>query len=68
MTVGSKVKQTLADLQGIEGTLMIYSMQSRNVEERKAFEEAVKDAHKVVNDIEMRMKTLEYQEPQYKGF
>lgn len=68
MTVGSKVKQTLANLQGIESTLKIYSVQSRNEDERKVFKEAVKVTGQVVNDMEERIKALEYQEPQYKGF
>lgn len=68
MTVGSKVKQTLASLKGIESTLKIYSVQSLNEDERKAFKEAVKVTGQVVNDIEQRIKTIEYQEPQYKGF
>lgn len=68
MTVGSKVKQTLASLKGIEGTLRIYSVQSQNEDERKAFEEALQETERVVNDLELRIKTLEYQEPQYKGF
>lgn len=68
MTVGSKAKQTLANLKGIESTLRIYSVQGRNKEEKKAFEEALGITGKVVNDLEARIKALEYEEPQYKGF
>lgn len=68
MTVGSKVKQTLANLKGIESTLRIYSIQGRNEDERRAFEEALQTTAKVISDLELRMKTLEYEEPQYKGF
>ncbi len=39
MTVSSQVKQTLASLKGVQGTLRIYSIQ-----------------------------TLEFEEPQYKGY
>lgn len=34
MTVGRKVKQTLANLKGVESTLKVYSLQSSNNEEK----------------------------------
>lgn len=67
MTVGSKVKQTLASLKGIESTLRIYSVQSRNKEERTVYKEELKTVESVIKDIEDRLKTLEFEEPQYKG-
>lgn len=67
MTVGSKVKQTLAGLKGIESTLKIYSVQSRNEEERSVYKEQLHVIEKVINDVEDRIKVLEFEEPQYKG-
>ena len=67
MTVGSKVKQTLASLKGIESTLKIYSVQSRNKEEIIVYKEALQTTEAVIKDIEDRLKTLEFEEPQYKG-
>lgn len=67
MTVGSKVKQTLAGLKGIESTLEIYSVQSRNEEERTVYKEELEVVESVIKDIEDRLKTLEFEEPQYKG-
>lgn len=68
MTVGSKAKKALANLKGIESTLRIYSIQGQSADERKVFEDAAGIIVKVVNDLEARVKTLEYEEPQYKGF
>ncbi len=67
MTVGSNVKQTLANLKGIESTLRIYSIQSSNKEEILAYKKALQTTESVINDIENRIKTLEFEEPQYKG-
>ncbi|PRR77441.1 hypothetical protein CLLI_23540 [Clostridium liquoris] len=66
MTVGSKVKQTLANLKGVESTLKIYSLQSRNKEETKVYKEALETTELVIKDIEDRLKTLEFEEPQYR--
>jgi hypothetical protein len=67
MTVGSKVKQTLASLKGIESTLRIYSVQSKNEEERIVYKEELQTLESVIKDIEDRVKALEFEEPQYKG-
>lgn len=67
MTVGSKVKQTLSGLKGIESTLRIYSLQSRNEEEKAIYRDALNTTESVIKDIEDRLKTLEFEEPQYKG-
>jgi hypothetical protein len=67
MTVGSKVKQTLANLKGIESTLRIYSVQSSSKEESEIYKAALKTTESVTSDIQNRLKTLEFEEPQYKG-
>ncbi|MCM8709717.1 DUF1657 domain-containing protein [Clostridium sp. SYSU_GA19001] len=67
MTIASNVKQTLASLKGIESTLKIYSVQSRNKEEKKVYKEELQTVEAVISDIENRLKTLEFEEPQYKG-
>lgn len=67
MTVASQVKQTLAGLKGVQGTLRIYSTQTRDEETRSIFSEALETTEGIINDLEKRMQTLEFQEPQYKG-
>lgn len=67
MTIGAKVKQTLATLKGIESTLNIYSSQSGNEEEKSVYKNALETTETVIKDIEDRLKTLEFEEPQYKG-
>jgi len=68
MTVSSQVKQTLASLKGIEGTLKVYSLKSQNKEEKFVYDNAVKTTAEIIKDLEKRLKILEYEEPQYKGF
>lgn len=67
MTVASQVKQTLASLQGASGTLRVYSTQSRDEETRTMFREALEQTHTIIEDLEKRLQTLEFEEPQYKG-
>lgn len=67
MTVASQVKQTLASLKGVSGTLRVYSTQTRDEETRAVFKDALEQTYSIIDDLENRIKTLEFEEPQYKG-
>lgn len=67
MTVASQVKQTLASLKGIQGTLGIYSVKSQDEETKTVFNEALNTINDIVKDMEKRLQTLEFEEPQYEG-
>jgi len=67
MTVGSKVKQTLATLKGSEATLRLYSLQERDKEARDIYAQAFEEISKIKIDLEKRVGTIEFEEPQYKG-
>lgn len=68
MTVSSKVKQTLASLKGAQGTLRIYSLQTQDKNAKATYEESLEITDKIIKDLEERLKTLEFEEPQYKGY
>jgi hypothetical protein len=67
MTVASQVKQTLAGLQNSHALLKIYAVQSQNPEARLVFNEAYRESGEIIRQIEERLKTLEFEEPQYRG-
>ncbi|MBU3130368.1 DUF1657 domain-containing protein [Clostridium tagluense] len=67
MTVISKVKQTLATLNGSEATLRLYSLQERDQEAKAIYTEAFQEINKIKIDLEKRVGSIEFQEPQYKG-
>ncbi|MCC5910942.1 MAG: DUF1657 domain-containing protein [Clostridiaceae bacterium] len=68
MTVHSQVKQTLAALKSTQGTLRMYSLQAKGEEEKLAYKDALKTTDHIIKDLENRIKTLEFEEPQFKGF
>lgn len=67
MTVASQVKQSLATLKSVHASLRIYAEQSQNQEAKSVFDEAGRTTGKIINDLEDRLKVLEFEEPQYKG-
>ncbi|MCT4594442.1 MAG: DUF1657 domain-containing protein [Anaeromicrobium sp.] len=68
MTVSSKVKQTLATLKGTQSTLRLYSIQTLDENTKSTFQEALIGTNEIIKDLEERLKTLELEEPQYKGY
>jgi hypothetical protein len=67
MTVGSKVKQTIAVLKGSEATLRLYSLQERDKEARTIYNDAFEEISKININLEKRLGSIEFEEPQYKG-
>ena len=67
MTVASQVKQTLASLKGVRGTLGLYTALTRNDETQSVYTNSLEIADDIINDLEDRLKVLEFEEPQYKG-
>ncbi|EDK33636.1 DUF1657 domain-containing protein [Clostridium kluyveri] len=67
MTVGSRVKNTLVTLRSIESTLRIYSLQEQNKKAKAAYKKALEEVDGVTQNLDKRLKFLEYEEPQYKG-
>ncbi|MDQ7094072.1 DUF1657 domain-containing protein [Desulfosporosinus sp. PR] len=67
MTVASQVKQTLASLKGVQGTLRTYTSQSRDEETQTIYNSSLEVTAAIIKDLEDRLKVLEFEEPQYKG-
>jgi len=67
MTVATQVKDTLATLKGAQGTLRMYSLQSRETKSIDVYNEALETTNEIIKDLEIRLKTLELEEPQFKG-
>jgi len=67
MTVSSRVKQTLSSLKGAQATLRIYSTQTQDEETRAIYKKSLKTTDEIIKDLEKRLQTLEFEEPQYKG-
>jgi len=68
MTVASQFKQTLTGLKGVQATMRLYAEQARHEQTRALFHESLIAVGEVVSDLEARLRELEFEEPQYKGF
>jgi hypothetical protein len=68
MTVSSQVKQTLASLKGSQSTLRMYSIQAQDEVTKMVYTDAIKTTGEIINNLEKRIKELEKEEQQYKGY
>ncbi|MDO7787782.1 DUF1657 domain-containing protein [Desulforamulus aquiferis] len=68
MTVAAQVKQTVASLKGARATLEAFYSYEPKVEIKESIQRNCSIINSVINDLEKRVKTLEFEEPQYKGF
>jgi len=68
VTIAAQIKQTLASLKGIEATLENFSSIEEDTEAKEIFSRNARRINQVVRDFEKRLSSLEFEEPQYKGF
>ena len=66
MTVATQVKQTLANLKGLEATLNSFASIEENREAKEVLFRNAERISNVIKDVEDRVVVLEYEEPQYK--
>ncbi|MBA4494966.1 DUF1657 domain-containing protein [Paenactinomyces guangxiensis] len=68
MTTYSKVKQTLVSLEGAKATMEMYGQIAQDEQARKTFRRNAQRLDVVLERLEKRLQTLEFEEPQFKGF
>lgn len=68
MTVGTQVKQTLAVMKGIQASIKQFAEIAQNADAKEIWQSQVPVAEQITGRLEERIKELELEEPQYKGF
>ncbi|MZP30717.1 DUF1657 domain-containing protein [Heliobacterium undosum] len=68
MTVSQQLKQTVAGLKSAVGSLEQFAIQTQDQNAKNLYTNASQQAQQIVNSLEPRVKEIEKEEPQYKGF
>jgi hypothetical protein len=68
MTVYSQVKQTLAGLKSAQASFEQFALQTQSQQAKQLYSDAANQTQTIVDTLEQRVKKLEQEEPQYKGF
>lgn len=67
MTVGSKMKQTLAGLKGAQATLETFALDTENEQAKQLYQQLAQQTQTIVDQLTPRMQEIEQEEPQYKN-
>lgn len=68
MTVSAQVKQTLAGLKGAQANFETFALQTQDKQAKQMYTQVAQQTQAIINQFEPRVKQLEKEEPQYKGF
>ncbi|MCL6477424.1 MAG: DUF1657 domain-containing protein [Peptococcaceae bacterium] len=66
MTVGTKMHQTLASLEGAAADLKTYALETQDQGAKKMFTDLNQQLEGIVQSLRGRINYIEQQEPQYK--
>ncbi|MFZ5597706.1 MAG: DUF1657 domain-containing protein [Bacillota bacterium] len=67
MTVGARLKQTIASLKSVEGTIATFASVEPDNEASAVYKRNSDRIKRVVSELEKRLAAVEFEEPQYKG-
>lgn len=68
MTVSSDVKTCVASLKSAQANLEQFALSTQNQQAKQMFTNAAQTTQQIIQQVENRVKQLEQEEPQYKGF
>ncbi|GAE28947.1 MULTISPECIES: DUF1657 domain-containing protein [Halalkalibacter] len=67
MTVGSKMKQTIAGLKSAQASLETFALETENQQAKQLYQQMAQNTQSVIDGLTPRMQQIEQEEPQYKS-
>lgn len=68
MTISSQIKETLASLKGLQSTIETFAIHEENTTSKDLLQKNAQRLNEVISMYEHRLASVEFEEPQYKGF
>ena len=66
VTVGTKMKQTLASAEGILADLKSYQLETQDQQAKQLFQDLANQMEQTVRSLKQRLQQIQQQEPQYR--
>ncbi|WP_199621520.1 DUF1657 domain-containing protein [Paenibacillus alkalitolerans] len=66
MTVGTQVKQALANAKSVQASLEVFALQTQDEKAKQVYANAAEQMKTLIEGLESRVKQIELEEPQYK--
>lgn len=67
MTVGTQVKQALANAKSVQANMETFALQTQDEAAKKLYADAAAQIQTVVQGLETRVEQIEQEEPEYRG-
>ncbi|GAF65371.1 hypothetical protein BTS2_2269 [Bacillus sp. TS-2] len=66
MTVGSKIKQTVAGLKSAQASLETFALETENQQAKQLYQQMAEQTQTIVDQLEPRVQQIMQEEPQYR--
>ncbi len=66
MTVGTKIQQTLASLEGAAANLRTFSLDTQNQAAKQMYQQYAQQTEQIAQAIRQRVQEIQSEEPQYR--
>ncbi|KYG33170.1 DUF1657 domain-containing protein [Alkalihalobacillus trypoxylicola] len=66
MTVGSKIKQTIAGLKSAQASLETFALETENQQAKQLYQQMAEQTQTIVDQLEPRVQQIMQEEPQYR--
>lgn len=66
VTVGTKIKQTLASAESILADLKSYTLETQDQQAKQLFQDLASQMEQTVRGLKQRLQQIQQQEPQYR--
>ncbi|MGO4887616.1 DUF1657 domain-containing protein [Anaerobacillus sp. MEB173] len=66
MTVGTQVKQALANAKSVQANLETFALQTQDEAAKKKYEDAAEQIQAVIDGLESRVQQIEQEEPEFR--
>lgn len=67
MTVGTKMQQTVASVQGVLANLNAFSLDTDDQAAKQMYQNLAKQQQQILDNLNARLQYMQSQEPQYKN-
>ncbi len=66
MTVGTKMKQTMAGLKSAQANLETFALETDNQQAKQLFQQMAQQTQGIINGLQPRLEQIQQEEPQYR--
>lgn len=68
MTVGTKVKTALSNLKSVQADFESFALETQDKDAKKLWADAARQTRQVLERVEQRVREMEREEPEYRGY